>query len=329
MNLLSAMRYLVALDDHRHFGRAAEACHITQPALSNALRALEAEFGVVIVQRSRSYEGLTHEGQAVLATARRMLRDSEVLKQELRSTEDAPQGRLSIAAVPTAVPLLSRFAAVLQARHPGIVPVVLSMSSRELEQGLEDLSLDLALGYSERTRPRQVQLRTWPQCIERYYLLRRSVRPSPDGLLRLGAPMHWADAARLPLALLTPDMHNRSIIDAVLLQAGMPITPAIETNAITTLVLSVMAGNVCSVLPGVMVATVRNEGTLEALPLIGPDVQTPIGFMTQRGPRVSRALQAALALLETPEWHDHLAKHCGWLDLPAAGGRVNVATEDG
>lgn len=51
MNLLASMRYLVALNEHRHFGRAAQASHITQPALSNALRALEREFGVLIVNR--------------------------------------------------------------------------------------------------------------------------------------------------------------------------------------------------------------------------------------------------------------------------------------
>ncbi|MEG0557168.1 MAG: LysR family transcriptional regulator, partial [Comamonas sp.] len=53
MNLLTSMRYLVALNEHRHFARAAQACHITQPALSNALRALEAEFDAVIVRRGR------------------------------------------------------------------------------------------------------------------------------------------------------------------------------------------------------------------------------------------------------------------------------------
>ena len=57
------MRYLVALSEHKHFGRAAQACHITQPALSNALRSLESEFGVVIVKRARVYVGLTHEGE--------------------------------------------------------------------------------------------------------------------------------------------------------------------------------------------------------------------------------------------------------------------------
>ena len=312
MNLLAALRYLVALDEHRHFGRAAQACHITQPALSNALRALEEEFGTVIVQRGRTFEGLTHEGEAVLATARRMLRDNEVLRQELRGTEAAPQGRLRMAAVPTAMPLLARFAATLQVRHPGIVPVMLSMSSQDLEQGLDDLSLDLALGYSERMQAQRAALRAWPQCRERYYLLQRARKPAPERLA-IGPPVAWAEAARRPLVLLTPEMHNRAIIDAALREAGASVAPAIETNAVLPLVLSVLAGGVCSVLPGAMVAAVRSERTLEALPLVEPDVRTPLGFMTQRGPRVSRALQAALALLDTDAWKDQLAVHCGEL----------------
>ena len=69
MNLLASLRYLAALDEHKHFGRAAQACHITQPALSNALRALEAEFDTVIVKRGRNFEGFTEEGARVLASS--------------------------------------------------------------------------------------------------------------------------------------------------------------------------------------------------------------------------------------------------------------------
>src|SRR3954447_21577734 len=130
MNLLASMRYLAALAEHRHFGRAAAACHITQPALSNAMRALEHEFGVVIVKRGRTYAGLTPEGERVLGTAQRMLREYSLLQQELGSEADRPRGSIRMGAVPTAMPVLARFAALLQARHPGIVPVVLSMSSQ-------------------------------------------------------------------------------------------------------------------------------------------------------------------------------------------------------
>ena len=129
MNLLSSLRYLAALDEHKHFGRAAAACHITQPALSNALRALEDEFGIAIVRRGRSFGGFTPEGERVLASAQRMLHERELLQQDLNSVAGSPQGTLTIGAVPTAIPIAARFAAMLHARHPGITPVVRSLSS--------------------------------------------------------------------------------------------------------------------------------------------------------------------------------------------------------
>ena len=310
MNLLASMRYLVALSEHRHFGRAAQACYITQPALSNALRALEGEFGVVIVKRGRTYAGLTHEGEAVLAAAHRMLRENEVLQQLLKSEEAHPRGSLRMAAVPTAIPILTRFAGRLQARHPGIAPTVLSMSSVELEAGLESLSLDIALGYTERMHVREVKLTAWPQSIEHYFLVRRSAHTQA---LQIGEPVGWAEAGRLPLCLLTPEMHNRAILDQAFATAGVSVAPAIETNSVLTLALSVGAGEVCAVLPGAMVDAIRSHGGLEALPLVAPEVRTPIGFMTQTAVRPSRALEAALALIQSPEWQQEVAAHSGSL----------------
>ena len=129
MNLLEALRYLAALDQHRHFGRAAMACRITQPALSNAIRALESELGVPVVRRSRQYEGLTAEGEVVLAHAHRLLREAEAMRQELHSREEAPRGRLQIGAVPTAMTIATRFALRVRERHGGLAPVVRSLSS--------------------------------------------------------------------------------------------------------------------------------------------------------------------------------------------------------
>lgn len=312
MNLLASLRYLVALSEHRHFGRAAAACHITQPALSNAMRALEQEFKVVIVKRGRAYAGLTPEGERVLATAQRMLHEHNLLQQELDSGTDQPRGRLRLGAVPTAIPVLARFAARLQAQHPGIVPAVLSMSSAELEAGLETLSLDLALGYTERMKLQGAQLSAWPQYTEHYFLLRRAAQPQAQGL-RIGPRIGWSEAARHPLALLTPEMHNRTIIDSAFVTAGAPVRPALETNSVLTLALAVAAGEVCSVMPGALVGTVRGYGELEALPLTGPDVLTPIGFMAQAGVRPPRSLEAALALAQDAAWLRHAAEHSGLL----------------
>ena len=315
MNLLASLRYLVALHEHRHFGRAAAACHITQPALSNALRALEKEFGVVVVRRGRSFEGFTPEGERVLATAQRMLHEHQVLQQDLSSGAAHPRGTLRLGAVPTAMPILARFAAQLQARHPGIVPVALSMSSQALEAGLESISLDLALGYTERMPARGGPLRAWPQYVEHYFLLRRAAlgQAVPGGGLQIGAPMAWADAARLPLCLLTPEMHNRSLVDGAFRSAGATVHPAMETDSVLTLALSVVAGELCSVLPGALVDAVRGYDGLQALPLVGPVLTTPIGFMSHRQVQPTRALDAALDLAQDADWLRHATAHSGLL----------------
>ena len=312
MNLLDGMRYLVALEQHRHFGRAAAACDITQPALSNALRALETEFNVAIVKRDRTFVGLTREGERVLATAQTMLREHAILQQDLKSETHIPSGSLRMGSVPTAIPILARFAAMLQSRHGGIVPVVLSMSSADLEKGLADLSLDLALGYTERLVQRDTRVLTYPQYIEHYFLLRRAAKPSVRGLV-IGPKAVWADVAKLPLCLLTPEMHNRTIVDAALTTAGLSVRPAMETNSILTMALAVVAGTVNSVLPGALVDAVRGYGELEALPLRQPDVRTPIGFMSHSGPKPSRALEAALVLVQDGAWLRQAAAHSGLL----------------
>ena len=308
MNLLDAMRYLVALEQHRHFGRAASACHITQPALSNAIRALEAELNVAIVRRGRSYEGLTPEGERVLSSANRLLREQEMLRQDLHSSVDAPRGTLSIGAVPTTIPVAARFASQLQARYRGIVPVVRSLSSHEIETGLESLSLDIGLGYIERG----AKFTAVPQYIEQYFLLRRAAVGA--GLpLKVGGAVTWREAAAMPLCLLTAEMHNRSIVDAAFRQAGLEIQPAIETNSIVTVVLSVLDGEVCAVVPGALMALVRGHSGLEVLPLREPEVRTPIGFMTASGPRVSRTLEAALTLTRDGAWLRQAAVQGGLL----------------
>ena len=312
MNLLASLRYLVALDEHKHFSRAALACHITQPALSNALRALEEEFGTAIVKRGRNYAGLTPEGRRVLATAQRMLHERELLQQELDSAAARPQGRITLGAVPTAVPILARFSAILQARHPGILPVVRSMSSPEIEVGLDSLSLDMGLGYTDRLERHGSRLEAIPQYTEHYFLLRRNSL-GPDADMRIGEPLSWREAAALPQCMLTPEMHNRTLVDSAFAIAGMEVRPVIETNSILTLALSVVAGEVCSVLPGALVAAVRGYRGLEALPLVSPGVLTPIGFMVVTTNRPSRTLQAALDMAREPEWLQHAAAFSGQL----------------
>ena len=309
MNLLDSMRYLVALEQHKHFGRAASACHITQPALSNALRALEADLGVAIVRRGRSYAGLTPEGQRVLDSANRLLRENELLRQDLHSEAGKPRGTLSIGAVPTTIPIAARFVAQLQARYPGIAPVLRSLSSPEIETGLASLSLDLGLGYTDRG----ARFTAVPQYVEQYFLLRRApvVSETGDGQFMFGPKVRWIEANEGPLCLLTSEMHNRTIVDAAFKAAGVLVRPSIETNSIVTVVLAVLDGQVSAVVPGALMALARGYPGLQASPLHEPDVRTPIGFMHPAGARPSRALEAALTLSQDAGWLRYAAAHGG------------------
>lgn len=312
MNLLASLRYLAALDEHKHFGRAALACHITQPALSNALRALEDEFGCAIVIRGRSFGGFTPEGARVLVSAQRMLHERELLEQDLKSVVGQPQGTLTIGVVPTAVPIAARFAAMLQARHRGISAVVRSMSSADLENGLATLVLDMGLGYTDRMARYSPRLRHVPQYTEHYFLVCKSAEPYTDSL-QIGLPISWLDASRLPLCLLGREMHNRTLIDEAFAEAGAVVKPAIETNSILTLGLSVSAGEVCSVVPGALIGAFRGFRDLQALPLVSPELRTAIGFMIQSGERTSRTLEAAMTLAQDAAWVGHAAAHSGLL----------------
>lgn len=316
MNLVDAYRYLAALEQHRHFGRAAAACHITQPALSNALRALESHLGCAIVRRGRQYEGLTAEGERVLATARRVLHEQEALRQDLASAAGAPAGRLVIGSVPTALPIAARFAARLVARHPGLQPQLRSLASQEIETGLDTLALDLGLGYLERLPRHAPRLVPLPQVLEAYHWL----RPRADAAaLAFGPPATWSEAASQPLALLSPDMHNRSIVDGVFATLGLAVRPVLETNSVLALTVAVQAGAAGAVLPGALVATLAGHPGLEARPLVEPALRTPIGFFTAAGVRTSRALQAALDLAVDADWLADAAAHSG--PLVAGGAR--------
>ena len=316
MNLLEALRYLAALEQHRHFGRAALACHITQPALSNAIRALEAHFGVTIVRRGRQYEGLTPEGELALGAAHRMLHEAESLRQAFTSRANAPTGVLQIGAVPSAVPIAARFAARLQAAHPGLKPVLRSLSSPEIEAGLDNLSLDLGLGYSGRPEVRARKLAVWPQYNERYFVLQR-FGPA-DAPFSFGDNMAWAEAAALPLVLLTPDMHHRTIVDKAFRAAGCSASPAIETNSVLALLMAVQEPSLAAVLPGALVSMAQAQPGLQARGLVGPEVHTPIAFLTHAAGRPTLALQAALALMQQADWLALVAAHSGVLGLVAA-----------
>ncbi|MFJ3826276.1 LysR family transcriptional regulator [Streptomyces nodosus] len=176
--LLRQLEYLVALARERHFARAAAACYVSQPSLSAAIQRLEHELDVSIVRRGRSYEGLTPEGEVVLAWAHRILAERDALQQELSALRGGLTGTLRLGVVPTALPVASLLTTPFCERHPRAAVTLQSLSSEEIRHGLAEFELDAAMTYLDDDTLRQV-LR-FPLYEERYVLLTPADGPLGD-----------------------------------------------------------------------------------------------------------------------------------------------------
>lgn len=83
--MIDKLEFLIAIAHEKHFGRAAEACGVTQPTLSAGLKQLEETLGVMLVRRGSRFLGFTSEGERVLEWARRIVSDARGLRQEVEA----------------------------------------------------------------------------------------------------------------------------------------------------------------------------------------------------------------------------------------------------
>jgi len=122
--LFRQLEYFVALARERHFAHAADACHVSQPALSEAIRKLEHELKVPLVRRGQKFEGLTPEGDRLVHWARRILADRDALKQEVAVLQTGLVGELRLGVVPAAADEVSALTAAQFAAHAAMYQAV-------------------------------------------------------------------------------------------------------------------------------------------------------------------------------------------------------------
>lgn len=144
MNLRD-LRYLVALADHKHFGRAAEASFVSQPTLSTQIRKLEEELGVSLVERSPRKVLLTDVGREVAERARGILREVEEVRELARRTKDPESGTLRLGIFPTLGPyLLPHVVPRIRARFPRLELLLVEEKTPVLLKQLAEGRLDAA-----------------------------------------------------------------------------------------------------------------------------------------------------------------------------------------
>ncbi|HEU0153858.1 MAG TPA: LysR substrate-binding domain-containing protein [Arenimonas sp.] len=145
MNLRD-LRYLVALAELRHFGRAADACHVSQPTLSTQIKKLEDELGVSLVERAPRHVMLTPAGHDIAARARRVLAEVDQMRETARRTSDPEAGSVRIGFFPTLGPyLLPHVVPRIRARFPRLELLLVEEKTEVVLQLLRDGKLDAAV----------------------------------------------------------------------------------------------------------------------------------------------------------------------------------------
>jgi LysR family hydrogen peroxide-inducible transcriptional activator len=151
---LQELRYLVAVAEHRHFGRAAEACNVSQPTLSSQIKKLEDELGVMLLERTNKRVDMTPVGRQILAHAQKALAEAGQMEAVARAARDPLVGPLKLGAIPTLAPyLLPLILKPLKQGYPGLTIELWEDQTKSLIDGLRNHRLDAALVATETDAP--------------------------------------------------------------------------------------------------------------------------------------------------------------------------------
>jgi len=276
--LIDKLEFILALAREKHFGRAAEACGVTQPTLSAGVKQLEDQMGVLLVNRGSRFQSFTPEGQRVLEWARRIVGDSRTMREEINSLKLGLSGRLRLAAIPTALAMVAALTTPYREKHPNVQFTIYSRTSIEILDLLDNLEIDAGITYLENEPIGRVS--NVPLYREHYRLL-----TSADAPLGNRNSVTWAEVAQVPLCLLTPDMQNRRIIDRLLKGAGGESRPTLESDSMILLFSHVRTGRWASVMPAKIADTLGLTDTIRAIPITQPKAVQTIGLVVpQREP---------------------------------------------
>lgn len=284
------LKYLVSLAELGHFSRAAEACHVSQPALSTAIRNLEKELELNLVRRGRNYEGLTAEGERVVGWAQHLLSSYEAMRQETVNAHKNLSGTLRIGAIPTTMPVVPFLTAPCQEAYSEIKVTVLSLSSDEIVRRLDNCDLDIGLTFLDEKSLAGFQ--THPLFVERYVLVARD-----KAVFQGRQSLSWNEVAELPLCLLTTNMQSRRMIDAAFRSAGATPRIRVETDSIFALYAQLRCSDLCAVVPHSVLSLVELRQEISVVPIM-PSLSREIGLVVRRQtpypPVTAAALEMAL-----------------------------------
>ncbi|MBO1519673.1 LysR family transcriptional regulator [Oceanisphaera pacifica] len=291
---IKQLHYLCALAKTRHFGRAAQACHITQPTLSMRIKQLETELGVLLIHRGKQFEGFTPEGERVLAQARVLLSHYDNLKLEVAAMKGSLTGTVRLGLVPLSCMDLSPILARLHQRYTSLNFEINDMTADDILQGLENNSLDIGGGFFE------------PDVLAKLTSL-----ALPEQGVVLAFAASWGkqipncptvfDLAKLAVCLPKEGMYFRRYLDTIFAQQGITLQPVLSSNSVYRLMRAVHSGLGCALIPAGSVLFTELPG-VETRPLVLP-AMARTGALVMRNDDQASVLAKGFFEAARDYWH--------------------------
>jgi DNA-binding transcriptional LysR family regulator len=278
---LRQLRYCVAVADHLHFTRAAEALHVAQPALSQQIRRLEAELGLDLFARTSRSVALTEAGEAVVARARRVLVEADAIGEDVDALRGVLRGRVVVGSMQSLGPFdLPGLLADFHAQHPGIDVVLREDTTQRMLAMIAADELDLAVATIDASPPDGLETRA----LYEEDLVLAVARDHPLAARRRIRP------ASLPPG---PFIFLRAATEAILDAADIEPQVRFETNELSRVRALASRGLGVAIMPR---SDTEGPGPpVAAIPIGPPTLRRAVGLVWREGRRRAPAGEAFLA----------------------------------
>jgi LysR family transcriptional regulator, hydrogen peroxide-inducible genes activator len=279
---LRQLRYFDALARHGHFGRAAEACSISQPALSMQIREMEEALGGALLERSARQVALTQFGEELIRRVRDILRSVDELGDFARASRDRLAGRLRVGMIPTIAPyLLPKVIENLARLHPELDIHVRETLTPKLIKEVAEGRLDTAIVALPVSEPSLTEVALFTE----NFLL---VRPGGDK----GTPVPSSEMLREMRLLLLEEGH--CFRDQALSFCNMQSSPpreVLDASSLSTLVQMVGAGIGVTLIPEMAVTVETRSAPVSVARFKNPQPSRTIGMVWRKTSPLARQLQ--------------------------------------
>ena len=297
------LSYVVAVADHGGFSRAAEQLGITQPSLSQGVRALENELGIDLFIRSGRQVRLTAAGEALVGPARQAQRDLDTARAAVDAVRGLRGGRLDLVTLPTlAADPISGLIGRFRLDHP---EVMVRMLEPDDAAAVGELirSGSSELGACELPLPDNRGLVTHELSEQEYQVVvppATTERPKGQaGPTRPDHPIAIADLAAMPQVTTPTGTSTRTTLDQAFARAGLHPLIAVETDHREALIPLALAGAGAALVPETLALAARRRGAVTAS--VEPPIRRRVGLIHRDGSLSPAA--AAFLEIALPEHH--------------------------